>query len=207
MATNPSNPTSTPAQPNAKPTQTGPNSKLYIRMQNVARYRVSGRFSEARVAEMVGLTPSGLASLVKNPDYIEIENALLEGRLSSIDEQLSADIDAKKEVMRRAVPAALSFLVEGVLQRKDLRTALACAKTIIENDPDKTFASSIDAGKGNGGGGMEDAPTLPGDIVASLAVQGNKVIAEIKTSRLNSPSSTSATISKALELEEPKGNA
>lgn len=183
------------------PNLKGPNSKLYIRMQNVARYRTSGRFNDTRVAELAGLSPSGLAQLIRNPDYIEIENALLEGRLSRIDEQLAGEAEAQKEVMRRAVPAALTALIEGVQQRRDLKTALACAKEILDRDPDKTFAEPANKSLGKGGQGMDgDAPTLPADIVASLTVQGNKVVTEIKANKTQQ-------VKVETELPEAKGNA
>jgi hypothetical protein len=174
-------------------------------MQNVARYRVSGRFSDARVAELVGLTQSGLAALIRNPDYIEIESALLEGRLSKIDEELAGDDAAQKEVMRRAVPAALTTLVETVLQRRNLPAALKAAEMILNRDPDKSFADGTRTSQGNAGGGDSDAPTLPADIVASLAVEGNKVVTEIRSVSNKGRSNIISTTTT--ELPEAKGNA
>lgn len=156
----------------------GPSSKLLIRIQQIARYRVTGRFSDTRIAEMVGLSAAQLRTVLQTSQYIEIEESLLEGRLSKIDEELEDQDDRLQEKAELMVPAALNALLEAVLQRRDLRASLVAAKEILDRDPKARFL----ANKGTTGSERDkaDKPTLPADIVASLAVEGNKVVAEIK---------------------------
>jgi hypothetical protein len=154
------------------------NVKTYIRMTQAARYRVTGRLSDARIAELVGLTPGGFAQMAARPEYREIEESLLDGRISKIDEQIAGDDDALRQVAKTAVPMALRAMVEIVQQRRDLRSAMAAAKEILDRDPEGGFRSTRAAAAAPT---SEGGPTLPSDIIASLSLQGNKVIAEIRT--------------------------
>ncbi len=155
------------------------NSKSVIRYEQIARYRVAGRMSDAKIAEMVGLTPQALTLAIKTPTYKEIEEGLLEGRLTQIDEQLAGEDDQIRDLARAAVPAALRALVEGVTQRRDLRSALVAAKTILQFDPNKTLTEQGKAPVERGG---DSGPQLPENVIAYLSMQGNKVVAEIRTS-------------------------
>ena len=156
------------------------NSKSVIRYEQIARYRVAGRMSDAKIAEMVGLTPQALTLAIKTPTYKEIEEGLLEGRLTQIDEQLAGEDDQIRDLARAAVPAALRALVEGVTQRRDLRSALVAAKTILQFDPNKTLTEQGKAPVERGSG--DSGPQLPENVIAYLSMQGNKVVAEIRTS-------------------------
>jgi hypothetical protein len=116
---------------------------------------------------------------IKTPTYKEIEEGLLEGRLTQIDEQLAGEDDQIRDLARAAVPAALRALVEGVTQRRDLRSALVAAKTILQFDPNKTLTEQGKAPVERGG---DSGPQLPENVIAYLSMQGNKVVAEIRTS-------------------------
>src|SRR5208282_3000103 len=116
--------------------------KHKMRMEQVARYRVAG-CKDALIAQLVGLTQAGLAVLVAGPEYKEIETAVFTGQISDLDRALAGKVKAIQEEARIAVPAALRTLVEACNQRRDLKTALAAAKTIIEIDPDQTFAPQV----------------------------------------------------------------
>ena len=156
-----------------------PNTKSIIRYEQIARYRVAGRMSDQKIADMVGLTPQALALAIKAPTYKEIEDGLLEGRLTQIDEQLAGEDEQIRDLARAAVPAALRALVDGVTQRRDLRSALVAAKTILQFDPNKTLTEQGKAPVQPGGDG---GPQLPENVIAYLSLQGNKVVAEIRTS-------------------------
>ena len=156
------------------------NTKSVIRYEQIARYRVAGRMSDQKIADMVGLTPQALALAIKTPTYKEIEDGLLEGRLTQIDEQLAGEDEQIRDLASAAVPAALRALIDGVTQRRDLRSALVAAKTILQFDPNKTLTEQGKApalGDGSSGG-----PQLPENVIAYLSLQGNKVVAEIRTS-------------------------
>lgn len=155
------------------------NSKLAYRMQLICKYRVVGKLTDKKIAELVGLSPAGLSKILTDPDYMEMEEAAQEGRLSDIERTLSEDEEALRKGFREAVPAALTALVETVVQRRDLRSRLAAAKEILDRDPDAQFLAK--SGKSGDVGNGTNAPALPSDIVASLAVEGNKAVASIKS--------------------------
>ena len=169
----------------------GTNSKSIIRYEQIARYRVAGRLSDQKIAEMVGLTPLRLSQIVNgDPTYKEIEESLLEGRLSAIDMQLAGEEEEIRNIARAAVPAALRALVDGVTQRRDLRSALVAAKTILQFDPDKTLTEQGKAPAFGGDfpeGDPRRGPQLPENVIAYLSMQGNKVVAEIRCSPSGNP--------------------
>jgi hypothetical protein len=138
--------------------------------------------SDQKIADMVGLTPQALALAIKTPTYKEIEDGLLEGRLTQIDEQLAGEDEQIRDLARAAVPAALRALVEGVTQRRDLRSALVAAKTILQFDPNKTLTEQGKAPAFGDNDPRSGGPQLPENVIAYLSLQGNKVVAEIRTS-------------------------
>jgi hypothetical protein len=177
-----------------------------MRYEQIARYRASGRMTDAKVAEMVGMSPGGLALALRTPEYKEIEAGVFEGRLTQIDYDLAEQDEEIKKHARAAVPAALRALVDGVTQRRDLRSALLAAKTILQFDPSHTLSDSSLRGEagGSGGtgglGGAEGAPQLPENVIAHLSLQGNKVVAEIRTSS-RGPGGSSVSHSQETPLE------
>ena len=143
--------------------------KHKMRMEQVARYRVAG-LKDAAIASLVGLTQAGLAVLVSSPEYKELENAIFTGQISDLDRALAGKVKAIQEEARVAVPAALRTLVEACNQRRDLKTALAAAKTIIEIDPDKTFSPSEKAEDG--------VPKISPDFLKNIVGEAEKVAKE-----------------------------
>jgi hypothetical protein len=166
--------------------------KTNIRLQQIARYRITGRIGDARIAELVGLTPPGLARILALPEYKELEESLLEGHISQMDEELSGNLEELRSNMRTAVPLALRSLVETVQQRRDLRAALAAAKEIIELDPDRTF-TKVSKNTDNAPS-SEFNPGATGDakLVASIVSHGNAVAMEIRAT--NGSNTTTTTV-------------
>lgn len=158
-------------------------SKTLIRIDQIARYRVTGRIPDYRIAAMFGMTMPAFKQLIALPDYKAVEEELLEGRITDIDRKLAEDDDLLYEEMKTAVPAALRALVEGVTQRKDLRVMLGAAKEILDRDPDGKFGSKKPAPSGEGGAGA--APQLPENVITYLMVQSNQVASEI-TAKISS---------------------
>jgi hypothetical protein len=81
-------------------------------------------------------------------------------------------------------------LVDGVTQRRDLRSALVAAKTILQFDPDKTLTEQGKAPAFGGDfpeGDPRRGPQLPENVIAYLSMQGNKVVAEIRCSPSGNP--------------------
>lgn len=95
--------------------------------------------SDARIATIVGLTPSGLASLKQRQDYKEVEQEILAGSITQLDQQLALDVEAMKQEFAVGIPAAMRTLVETVTQRRDLKAAIEASKELLDRDPKQTF--------------------------------------------------------------------
>jgi len=141
-----------------------------MRMEQIARYRVAG-LKDAKIAELVGLTQAGLAVLVSGQDYKDLENSILTGQVSKLDQALAGKINELRSEVRAAVPAALRTIVEACIQKRDLKTALAAAKHILEIDPDKTFSEGASLN--------QTAPKVPLDFLKGVVDEADKVAKEV----------------------------
>ena len=113
------------------------------------------------------MTPSGLAQLLATQEYQDYEAALMNGHLTAMDQALAGKIDALREGCRQAVPAALRCLVDAVTQRRDMKTAFAAAREILDRDPDRSLpaAASEEA----------VAPGVPAAVLDAAAEEGNAI--------------------------------
>ena len=179
----------------------GTNSKTLMRYEVIAKYRVTGRYTDAMIAGVVGLTPQGLAQAVLRPEYQAIEAKALQDHLDNVDGFLEDEAEQIRTITRAAVPLALQGLVEAVSQKKDLRSMLAAAKMIIDLDPNRTLQAAPKLASGSEGG--QDGPQLPENVIAHLTTQSNRVVTEIKT---NAQGQTTVTTTVPLVLQE-EGNA
>jgi hypothetical protein len=121
-----------------------PNSAMRIRIHKVARMRVNG-VRDTVIQHLLGIQPPAFRYLTELPEYKDVEEQILLGHLTELDEATAGQVSVLRQQAREAVPSALRCLVEAVNQRRDLRTALAAAGEILDRDPDKTFVKS----KGN----------------------------------------------------------
>lgn len=149
------------------------NIKTLSRVHRVARMTVMG-FADARIAQAVGLTPAGLAGLKQRPEYKDIEAEILAGSITAFDEAIANDIQAMKAEFSVGVPLAMRALVDGVLQRKDLKTQIEAAKELLDRDPNHTFSKNSVVGDGR-----PTAPTLPQNVLDNLTKSADEVAKEI----------------------------
>jgi hypothetical protein len=143
-----------------------------IRIEQIARMRIAGLRGE-KICDLLRITPANLKAITGLQEYKEVEEALLMGHLTAMDEQLAGKVDALKAEIRTAVPAALRCLVETVNQRRDLRTALAAAGEILDRDPDKTFSKrSVNA---------DEVPHIPDMVLEQAARDADKVVTQMES--------------------------
>lgn len=116
-----------------------PTVKVQIRIEQIARMRLAG-IKDYIIAEQVGLTPAGLSRILALPQYLDIQEALLQGHLTQMDKAIAGRVDILRQEMKPLVPAALRALTDAVTQRRDLRAMLEASKEILDRDPDGTFA-------------------------------------------------------------------
>lgn len=125
--------------------------------------------SDKKIADMLGMTVSGLARLLATSEYVEYEAALMNAHLSAMDRALAGKVEAIQNECRVAVPAALRALVDVVTQRRDLKAAFAAAKEILDRDPDRTLPASSDQ--------EAVAPGVPAGVLDAAAEAGNDIAA------------------------------
>lgn len=147
-----------------KPSPTGHYTKTNIRIPQIARWRLAG-INDDKIAEMLGLTKSGIQQICKSKEYKDHEEAVLNGHISEMDKALSGNVDAIRREFRVAVPAAMRCVVDAVTQRKDLRTALQAAEIIFKRDPDRTLSEVSDAVE----------PGLPQEVLDAAVAEGNAI--------------------------------
>lgn len=137
-----------------------------IKIPQIARWRIAG-VSDKKIADMLGMTVSGLARLLATPEYQEHEAALMNAHLTAMDRALAGKVEAIHNECRLAVPAALRTLVDVVTQRRDLKAAMAAAKEILDRDPDRTLTASTER--------EPVAPGVPAGVLDAAVEEGNKI--------------------------------
>lgn len=171
---------STPKQGSGNHSATGgpgrspgtPNAQMRIRMEKVARMRVNG-IRDCRIQELLQMQPAAFKYMVNLDEYKNLEEDILAGHLTEMDEATAGQVNVLKQQLRTAVPAALRALVDGVTQRRDLRTALAAASEILDRDPDATFVKR----KASDGDSMSD--TIPTAIMDAATSAGDKAAEDL----------------------------
>lgn len=113
--------------------------KVKILIEQIARLRVGG-IRDGVIAAKLNISQSGLSRIVALPDYQDVEQAVLHGTVSKMDEALAGRADALKEYAKQGVPVALRALLEAATQQRDLRARIAAASEILDRDPDRLFA-------------------------------------------------------------------
>lgn len=113
--------------------------KVRIKLEQIARLRVVGSIPDGRIAELLGLTGSGLSRILALPEYKEAEECILTGALTKMDEAMAGKVEEIRNALRPGVPAAVRALLDAVTQRRDTRASIVAAKEIIALDPDKSL--------------------------------------------------------------------
>jgi hypothetical protein len=146
------------------------NKTARIKIPQIARWRIAG-ISDGKIAQLIGMSPSGLAGLLASREYLDYENSYLEGHLSEMDRNLAGKRDVLRQGLREAVPAALRCLVDTVTQRRDMKAAFAAAREILDRDPDRTLQAQPEAQQSTT---PEEVP----EAVMEAAVKAGNVVAE-----------------------------
>ena len=113
--------------------------KVKILIEQIARLRVGG-IRDNTIAAKLNISQSGFSRIIALPDYKDVEEAVLHGTISKMDEALAGRADALKEYAKQGVPVALRALLEAATQQRDLRARISAASEILDRDPDRLFA-------------------------------------------------------------------
>lgn len=113
--------------------------KVKILIEQIARLRVGG-IRDGVIAAKLNISQSGFSRIIALPDYKDVEECVLHGTVSKMDEALAGRADALKEYAKQGVPVALRALLEAATQQRDLRARISAASEILDRDPDRLFA-------------------------------------------------------------------
>ena len=139
--------------------------KTNIKIPQVCRWRVAG-IKDIKIAELLNMTPGGLAQLLASQEYKDYEASFLNGHLSKMDEALAGKISEIRTNFQPLVPAAMRALVDAVTQRKDLKASLEAAKEILDRDPDKTLVKNRES---------STSAALPEEVLNQAVTDGNAI--------------------------------
>jgi len=144
---------------------------MLLKIAQIARMRTAG-IKDVQIARALNITNSGLQRILRTHEYIDYEEAYFQGHLSKMDEKMAGKIDLLNRHMRAAVPMALRTIMDVAMQRKDLKSALAASKEILDRDPDRTFNADV----------THDAPGagLPTALFESLVKDADGVAVAVK---------------------------
>lgn len=146
--------------------------KVKIAMEQIARLRVAG-IKDGVIAARLGYTQAGLSRIVALPEYQELEEAILTGVVSKMDEALSGNVKLMEKYFETTVPVALRTLFETVTQRRDLRAAMSAASEILDRDPKGTFSKKRASLN-------EDSPQVSTAMLDALTPDADKITKEME---------------------------
>jgi hypothetical protein len=168
-------------------------SRLFIRMQKIARLRC-GSIPDARIAQLVGMTPMGFARIVALPEYKLLEQEVLKNTVSLMDQALAENADALRANFKVGVPMAMRALLDSVRQSRDLRSRLDAARELLDRDPDRTFVKAADAQAVFHGGA-----TIPASIFKEATNSAAEFISRNSIGNNESRDAAEVLVPKALD--------
>jgi len=152
--------------------------KVFLKMTQIARMRIRG-YKDGIIASHFGLSQSGLARIISDPTYIEIQAQVLETVNAGLDAGLKNDHDELKRKFEKYVPFAMQALIDTVMQSRDLKMKMEAAKEIFDRDPNKSFAKADKTGQSAG------ATALPTGLMSQLDAENKTVVSNIPKPTIN----------------------
>ena len=146
--------------------------KTQSRIYKVACMTISGMRDE-RIAAIVGLSASGLATLKQRQDYKDLVGEKLAGTITRWDEELAGDVKALRTEFAVGIPLAMRSLIDAVQQKKDLKASIEAAKELLDRDPQQVFPKSSRVVPENTG------PSLSEGLLKSIGAEADAVATQI----------------------------
>jgi hypothetical protein len=140
-----------------------PNYKTIIRIERAIRLEVKG-FSDAEIAEHIGLNKAGLATLKRNPLYTQVRIRVLNNVVGDLEQELGDDNHYIHQKIRSMLPKALQVL-EDALENPDVKARLSAAADVFDRDGKLAKVSRIGLPSEEQGG---FAPKIDTTIVDGL---------------------------------------
>lgn len=89
---------------------------------------------QTEVAKHIGVTPVTLATWQADPDFVDLQNQIMTGVLSHVDEDLAEDVTTQKLSLKRMIPMALQGLADLALQTSNPQIKLKAIGEILDRD-------------------------------------------------------------------------
>ena len=110
--------------------------RVVIKAEQIARMVVKG-LKGPQIAIEMGLSYDGLQRILRQPEYLKIEERVRAEVLGKMDARLAQRAQMSTE-MEDTVPEAMRILIEQVTKKRDLKAALE----VLDRDPRRQFAKS-----------------------------------------------------------------
>jgi hypothetical protein len=107
--------------------------KTRIRMLRASKLEVLG-VPDAIIAQHIGLTPAGLATMKQSDEYKRLQLTAATKVLSKDDEDLAEATETLRQIIRESVPTALQTMAELIEQRVDPKLAFQACESILDRD-------------------------------------------------------------------------
>jgi hypothetical protein len=133
--------------------------RALIKAEQIARMVVKG-MKGTQIALELGMSYDGVTRILRNPDYLRIEEQVRSGVIGKMDARLDRRAEMGEEV-EEAVPEALAVLLDAVKKKRDLKAALE----LLDRDPQRQFAKSKPANAGATPFDQKQHSSLPSDAL------------------------------------------
>lgn len=134
------------------------NRRVEIKAEQIARLVVKG-WKGTQIAIEMGMSYDGLQRILRQPEYLAIEQRVRQEVLGRMDARL-AKRAAMEEEVEDTVPEAMRILIDQVTKKRDLKAALE----LLDRDPRRQFSKSKQGVQPDGGG---VAPGLGGEALGA----------------------------------------
>lgn len=112
------------------------NRRVEIKAEQIARLVVKG-WKGTQIAIEMGMSYDGLQRILRQPEYLAIEQRVRQEVLGRMDARL-AKRAAMEEEVEDTVPEAMRILIDQVTKKRDLKAALE----LLDRDPRRQFSKS-----------------------------------------------------------------
>ena len=153
--------------------------KVWLKIEQIARLRCAS-IADNQIKRMCSISTPCFNRIIRLQEYKDTEEGIYAGTLTKYDQIFGSNIEAMKQLYAAAVPASMRALVDGVLQKRDLKTRLESAREILDRDPKKTFVKDSRPNRGQG----DELPNLPQGILDRLGQQGVTLATEVEKADL-----------------------
>lgn len=145
-------------------------------MEKAVRLESLG-LSDDKIAEHIGLSLSGLATMKTSPEYQATRTRMLVGVVGEYEEGLGEDLNYIRTKVRDHVPQALQVLIKS-LDSPDEKFRLHAAESLLDRDGHMSKVSRIGLpAEDQGGSGSKIDSTIADGLIATLnAINATKVV-------------------------------